>query len=1008
MRRKPVLICVAALGACAVAASPTAAAPTLSPTSAYDTNGQTLNIVGPGARGNVDIPTLLALGVKNLPKLLGNPSDPQGALATATPTQPKNFADQWQMYDGLNRVDPTGLTDQALTKYYKDARLGGEASQIVSTEQPRPGVTIRRDRFGVPHIDGATVEDVSYGAGYAGIEDRMFLTDVLRHTGKAQMASFLGPSASDIAMDQEQLRIAPYTEAEAEAQISRVADRYPAEGPGLLRRLDAFLAGINDAQRALCPGAFGLPTPGDNGVGFGLHCPNEYAALQKAPTPFKRADVVFIASLVGGIFGKGGGGEYANALFFQSMRQKFGTTKAIAIYNDLRRKDDPEAFTSATKSFSYLPGGLDPNKPSVALPVPGAPTAPGTAADAGGSSLPIPLPPLLGTTADAKRRADIGDLHTPVGHFDFRIHPQDMSNALLVGADHSADGHPLAVFGPQTGYYTPQLLHEVDLNGPGIHARGVSFAGTQFIVELGHGVDYAWSATSADGDLVDTIMERLCNPDGSPATPQSTSYLRAGTCVPLTHYVHHEGITIPTAGGQGQPGDLNFHVYKTDHGVVQQRTLAWDPVQHKNVAVAVVSQRSTYGHEADSVLGFARVNNPDYVHNAKDFQHAFNGVDYSFNWFYVDDKDIAYFNSGLLPARPASVEADLPRWGDAAYNWQGFLSFDDHVQEINPPRGYTASWNNKQAHGFGVADDQWGQSKVHRVNLLVERMQRLMAGGHKMTRPELVGAMIDAATVDLRSEDLLPLALQVVGADPQATAAINLLKQWVAHGAHRLDRARTGHYGDQAAIALFDTWWDDNGKANLNTTTTGNGGLAKDALRPVLGELVDELPYRIDDHPRQSLGSSWNGVAWYGYVSTSLRRALGEPVGVPGAQSFCGNLATCRSALRASLHVAIQRALSDQGVGSVNQLTFDKSTDDIVSVTGGVVGVPPIDWQNRPTFQQAVNFTTHRPRAVSNGRVLPTTGAPMAAAGFALLLLIAAGAAVRLRRPSAGDVRAKG
>jgi hypothetical protein len=31
-------------------------------------------------------------------------------------------------------------------------------------------------------------------------------------------------------------------------------------------------------------------------------------------------------------------------------------------------------------------------------------------------------------------------------------------------------------------------------------------------------------------------------------------------------------------------------------------------------------------------------------------------------------------------------------------------------------------------------------------------------------------------------------------------------------------------------------------------------------------------------------------------------------------------------------------------------------------VTADVVGVRPIDWQNRPTFQQVVAFTGHRAR----------------------------------------------
>ena len=42
-----------------------------------------------------------------------------------------------------------------------------------------------------------------------------------------------------------------------------------------------------------------------------------------------------------------------------------------------------------------------------------------------------------------------------------------MSNALLVTGKESKTGKPLAVMGPQTGYYAPQILVEQVLNGPG-------------------------------------------------------------------------------------------------------------------------------------------------------------------------------------------------------------------------------------------------------------------------------------------------------------------------------------------------------------------------------------------------------------------------------------------------------------------------------------------------------------------------------------------------------------
>jgi acyl-homoserine lactone acylase PvdQ len=56
-------------------------------------------------------------------------------------------------------------------------------------------VTIVRDRsFGIPHIYGDTRAGAVFGAGYAGAEDRLFLMDVLRHTGRAQLSSFIGGS----------------------------------------------------------------------------------------------------------------------------------------------------------------------------------------------------------------------------------------------------------------------------------------------------------------------------------------------------------------------------------------------------------------------------------------------------------------------------------------------------------------------------------------------------------------------------------------------------------------------------------------------------------------------------------------------------------------------------------------------------------------------------------------------------------------------------------------------
>ena len=221
---------------------------------------------------------------------------------------------------------------------------------------------------------------------------------------------------------------------------------------------------------------------------------------------------------------------------------------------------------------------------------------------------------------------------------------------------------------------------------------------------------------------------------------------------------------------------------------------------------------------------------------------------------------------------------------------------------------------------------------------------------------------MDGGTVDIRAAYLLPSTLAVLGtpADANDAAAVAELKAWVADGSHRVDRARTGAYPHQAAIALLDGWWDPAGAG-----ITGTASLPRDVLRPTLGELVDVLPQGIDDHPRDGIGSSFNGIAWYGYVSKDLRQALGKTVQGRYSRTYCGTLAACRTTLQASLHAAVASVLAKQSKTSVAALTYDKSKDYIRSVTAGVVGVRPIDWQNRPTFQQAVKLTTHRPRSAT-------------------------------------------
>ena len=72
--------------------------------------------------------------------------------------------------------------------------------RAVRTERPRKGLTITRDRWGVPHIKGTTAEDVAFGAGWATAADRQLIMELLRGPGRIAALDAPGVNAFAFAL----------------------------------------------------------------------------------------------------------------------------------------------------------------------------------------------------------------------------------------------------------------------------------------------------------------------------------------------------------------------------------------------------------------------------------------------------------------------------------------------------------------------------------------------------------------------------------------------------------------------------------------------------------------------------------------------------------------------------------------------------------------------------------------------------------------------------------------
>lgn len=954
----PKLWLVGLASACALALAPAAHAQ--APVAPYGSNdyGRFMSVIPPGEGTNT--------------------TAPMGASFLASGSIPVHDNDQAGMYANLLYATP-GLQFNDLGRYFHDATFGVRDTDVVGRESPRPDVTIVRDTLGIPHIYGTTRSGTMFGTGYAAAEDRMFFMDVLRHYGKGELSSFAG--GSNRSTDEHQFAGAPYEDADLQRQYDNLSTLYGSEGAQVQQDLADYAAGVNAwiASTKLDP----------------TKIPVEYAAVGQpaGPTNWAVADTIAIGSLIGGQLGTGGGGELDQAKLLSLAQAKFGSSLGFRVMQSLRSAEDPEAPLSIKNaSFPYDQEPAHPTPGSVALPDPGSLTYTPVAVNATGSA------------AQAAARAAPSN---PLLHF-----PTTDSNALLVSAADSASGHPLFVAGSQTAYFSPEIWIEEDVHGPGIDARGAALPGAGMYVEIGHGRDYAWSATSASQDVVDTYAVALCNPDGSAPSKTSDHYLYHGQCLPM-QTISRTISWAPNAADQTPAGSETLQAQHTNYGNVYARgTVAGRPV-------AFTHLRSTYMHEIDSALGFYEFDNPDMIHNVGDFMHAAFKIGYTFNWLYADDRDIGMITTGAEPIRPAGVDGTLPITAQPQFEWQGFnpdgniasyVPFEQRPQVVNQDMIF--SWNTKQAKGFAASEPR---TPVWRSQLLEERLRATLARKGKLAITDVVDAMAGAATADLRGDQVLPWLLKVIGhpSDPSIAKAVAELQAWHAAGSQRLDSKRSGHYDYADAVKLMDAWMAQLEPA-IFKPALGNDLYAYFA-NDLLGGADTPNSYGVGNHAH--LGSAWEQGA-FAYMQKDLRTILADSAAKPKAHrrvkhkrkrrhharagaaarhrhrarrhhrhkrapvtaptvrgryaiKFCGggDLATCRQILIDTLKQAIAAdpaklygddpTIDAKSCGSMSQ---QECYDAIRFRPIGLVALPLIPWQNRPTQQQVVEVMGHRPR----------------------------------------------
>jgi penicillin G amidase len=511
----------------------------------------------------------------------------------------------------------------------------------LGVEDPKPGVHITRDAFGVPSITGDTDADVWWGAGYGVAQDRLFQLELFRRATRGRLSEILGKGYVD---DDVVARRDFYTGPELAAQVAKLPLTFR-------RRIEAYRDGVNAWIQKT------RTTQHDK-------LPGEFAAvgLPQGPDDWTIEDSTAVGVYLARTVPNDDGEELNNARGLKAVGSKlFNRILPLRVRGQVTTIPRREGF------FNSQPGRTAADE-----------RAAFTRSAAFVKSLTLPTRDEEKTSAGASRFARSGGIGRTGG-----------SNMWAI---RSSGGRATLFNGPQLGFSTPELFVEFEAHGPGLDVRGVTAAGVP-LVGIGHNKHVAWGFTSGLTDTNDQYVEKLVG--------DSVHYRFKGKTLAMSCRDETFTYRPPPSDFLSL---IDFEVPDTSSGSETKRLCrtVHGPVQYRAGGRAYARRYASWMREIETIQGLAGVNTANSV---KDVDGALSKVTWNENLVAADDHGhIGYWHPGLLPLRPRGWDERLPYPGTGEAEWRGFLSVSQRPHVIDPAQGYLFQWNNMPSAGWTNGD----------------------------------------------------------------------------------------------------------------------------------------------------------------------------------------------------------------------------------------------------------------------------------------------------------------
>jgi penicillin amidase len=379
---------------------------------------------------------------------------------------------------------------------------------------------------------------------------------------------------------------------------------------------------------------------------------------------------------------------------------------------------------------------------------------------------PKDAPTTLSEMLPIFRRLPLGALYEALPPV---VGPIYASNNWVVDGRHSASGKPLLANDPHLEFGAPGFWYLARLKTPQHEIAGGTAAGSPFVL-VGHNERIAWGLTTTTADVEDLFVEQVDPTDpGRYLTPQGT--------VPFASRAE----TILVRGEA--PVDVTIRT--TRHGPVLSDVLPTRVADPGFVLALAATFAIPQDRSAEALWELDRATDwPSFREALRNFVGPMQNIGYA-----DVDGTIGFIAAGLVPIRGRG-DGWLPAPGwTGEYDWVGFVPFAALPCAINPTSGHFVSANNKiipDSYPYFLGRD-WDLPNR------AERIEALLAATPVQTPAS--SAAIEADTLSLMAQRLVPLMTRVSAADEASVEAIGRLRRWDFY----MDR-------DKVEPLLFTAW----------------------------------------------------------------------------------------------------------------------------------------------------------------------------------------------------------